>query len=405
MMSESEQGGVRAAAPDRRNADDVAVVRVGEREFVLVGTAHVSRESADLVREVIEQDAPDRVCIELDDLRFKALSQKQRFESLDIREIVRQQQLLPLIFNLILASYQKQLGVQLGVQPGTELLEAAEVAEERGVPVSLCDRDVRVTLRRAWGALTLWRKAQLIGALIASLFDSPEISEEDLRELRQHDVVSKLMEELGASFPTLKRVLIDERDTYLGAKIAAAEGQRVVAVVGAGHVRGIRRALEEGRTADLAALEEVPPPSPWPKVIGWGIPAIIVGSIAWIGWRDGVAAAGHNFSYWFLANGIPALIGALIAFAHPATSAIAFVSAPFTSLTPLIGVGYLCAFAQAYYRPPLVRELRDVTSELRSPARWWGNRLLRIFLVFTLTTIGSLIGTFVGGAEILRNLR
>jgi pheromone shutdown-related protein TraB len=404
MVNELE-GGAPPAATDRAYADDVAVVRAAGREFLLVGTAHVSRESADLVRVVIEAEAPDRVCIELDDLRFKALSQKQRFESLDIREIIRQQQLLPLVFNLILSSYQKQLGVQLGVQPGTELLEAAQVAEERGVPVSLCDRDVRVTLRRAWGALTLWRKAQLIAALFASLFDSPELSEDDLRELRQHDVVSKLMEELGAAFPALKEVLIDERDQYLGAKIAAAEGQRVVAVVGAGHVRGIRRALEEGSRVDLTALEEVPPPSPWPKIIGWGIPAIILGSIVWIGWRDGAAAAGHNFSYWFLANGIPAMLGAFLALAHPATAAIAFVAAPFTSLTPLIGVGYVCAFAQAYYRPPLVRELREVASELRNPSRWWSNRLLRIFLVFTLTTIGSLIGTFVGGAEILRNLR
>jgi pheromone shutdown-related protein TraB len=401
---EKQQSASPADFSEPRESDDVQVVRVGDREFVLVGTAHVSRESADLVRRVIEVEQPDRVCIELDAQRYKALSEKTRFESLDIKEIIRSKQLGTLMFNLMLSSYQKQLGLQLGVQPGTELLEAAQVAEANGIPVSLCDRDVRVTLRRAWAALSLWRKSELGAAMVASLFDSPELGEDDLRELRQQDMVTKLMEELGEAFPQLKRVLIDERDAYLSAKIAASEGKKVVAVVGAGHVGGIRSTLEESRPVDTPALEVIPPVSPLWKLAGWSIPAVIVGAILWIGLRQGADAAAANVLIWILANGIPAMIGAFAALAHPATALIVFVAAPITSLTPVIGAGYVAAFAQTYFRPPLVRELASVASEVRIPARWWSNRLLRIFLVFLFTTLGSLIGTFVGGAEILGNL-
>lgn len=385
-------------------SSDVSRVEANGREFIVVGTAHISRESADLVREVIESEHPDAVCIELDPDRYRALSERDRFESLDLKQVIRNKQLSTLILNLILASYQKQLGVQLGVMPGTELLEAAHVAEQLGLPISLCDRDVRITLRRAWGSLSLWRKILLLGEFIQVLFERPELNEDDLRELRQQDVISKVMQELGQAFPTLKTVLIDERDSYLAQKVIETSGRKLVAVVGAGHVDGIRKALTEGRPVDLEALSEMPPISPLWKVFGWGIPVLILGSIAFIGWQKGPAAAGENALFWFFANGIPSLVGAVLAFAHPVTALTAFVAAPFTSLTPLIGAGYVAAFAQTYFRPPFVRELRTVSADLSSPLQWWRNRLLRIFLVFLLTTLGSALGTFVGGAKIVSNL-
>jgi pheromone shutdown-related protein TraB len=387
-----------------RERDDVHVVRVDGREFVLVGTAHVSRESADLVREVIESERPDRVCIELDEKRHAALSQRQRFESLDLREVIRTRQLATLILNLALAAYQRQLGGKLGVMPGTELLEAAVVARELGIPVSLVDRDVRITLRRAWRSMSWWQKFMLFSSALGSLFERTELGEEELRELRNQDVVSRLMQELGAAFPSLKAVLIDERDAYLTHRMKEAPGERVVAVVGAGHVEGIRRGLLESAPADLRALEVIPPASPAWKWIGWGVPALILGSIAWIGWSQGATAAGHNALFWILANGLPCMAGALLAGAHPATIASAFAAAPVTSLTPVIGAGYVTAFVQAYFRPPLVRELQSVGPDMGSARGWWSNRLLRIFLVFLLTTFGSAIGTWVGGAEIVSNL-
>ena len=390
--------------PRREWPNDVLRLEIAGREVVLVGTAHISRESVELVREVIEHERPDTVCIELDAQRFAALSQKKRFESLDLKQVIRSRQLAALIANLMLASYQKRLGGQLGVKPGTELLEAARAAEELDIPVALCDRDVRVTLRRAWASMSLWKKTRLLSEVLAATFERPEISEEELRRLREKDVLTELMEELGKAMPGLKRVLIDERDAYLSHRILEASGRKLVAVVGAGHVAGMRSALEEQRSVDIHALDQVPPVAPVWRWIGWGIPAVIVGALAWIGITKGPEVAGENLLYWIVANGIPSTIGAVAALAHPMTVAAAFFVAPVTSLTPVIGAGYVLAFVQAYLRPPLVSEFEVVSEDIGTLRGWWRSRLLRILLVFILTTIGSLIGTYIGGYEILSNL-
>lgn len=383
---------------------DVQTVRSGGREFLLVGTAHISRESAEVVRRVIERERPDVVCVELDAQRYAALSEKRRWKTLDLRQVIRRRQLAALIANLMLASYQKRLGGALGVAPGSELLEATAVAKELDIPVELCDRDVRVTLRRAWGSLSLLQKWRLLTSLIASLFEKPELDEEELRRLRQQDVLSELMEELGNALPGLKRVLIDERDAYLSQRIRQAPGQRVVAVVGAGHVAGMSNALRDATEVDLASLDTVEPVSSIWKWVGWGIPALILGSLGWIAWSKGPQVAGENLLFWVLANGIPSTLGAAIALAHPLTVAAAFFVAPVTSLTPVVGAGYVLAFVQAWVQPPRVFEFETVSDDISSPSAWWRSRLLRIMLVFILTTLGSLLGTYVGGVEIISNL-
>ncbi len=392
--------------PEHRRSypPDVHVIQVDGREFVLIGTAHVSRESADLVREVIEKERPDCVCVELDAQRHEALAHRTRWERLDLKEVIRKKQLAALLVNLLLSSYQKRLGGSLGVRPGTELLEATKVAEERGIPVALCDRDVRITLRRAWSSLSLWKKSMLLSSIGVGAFEKPDLSEEDLRRLREQDVLTEMMRELGESLPTLKRVLIDERDAYLTRKILDAPGERVVAVVGAGHVPGIRRALQERPHVDIEELERIPPvPAVW-KWVGWGIPLLILGSLAWIGIDKGAVVAGQNLAFWILANGVPATLGAAVALAHPVVVAAAFAVAPVTSLIPVIGAGYVLAFLQAYLSPPVVREFEVVSDDAGSPRGWWRNRLLRVLLVFILTTLGSLVGTYVGGYEIVSNL-
>jgi pheromone shutdown-related protein TraB len=392
------------SAVPRDYPSDVHVLEVAGREFILVGTAHVSRESADLVREVIEKEQPDCVCIELDSQRFEALSQRQRFQDLDLKQVIRQKQLAPLLANLLLASYQKKLGGALGVLPGTELMEAARVAEERGIHVALCDRDVRITLRRAWASMSLWNKAKLLAALLAGAIERPELDEAELRRIREQDVLSEMMRELGEELPAVKTTLIDERDAYLCQKIRESPGDRIVAVVGAGHVEGIRNALLAWRDVDLAAIEVIPPVTPVVKIIGWGIPALILAALATIGVRQGAAVAGENIAYWVVANGVPTTIGALISLAHPVVIVSAFFVAPVTSLIPVIGAGYVLSFLQAYLVPPKVREFENVADDLGELRRWWQSRLLRVFLVFLLTTIGSLLGTCAGGAEIFSNL-
>ena len=387
-----------------RDAEDVEVIEIDGREFILVGTAHISQESVDLVRNIVEAEKPDCVCIELDAQRYEALSQQKRFASLDLREVIRNQQLAALLMNLLLASYQKRLGGKLGVVPGSELLEAAKVAKENDIAVSLCDRDIRVTLRRAWASLSLWKKAMLVSTFAASAFEDPELSEEELNRIKQKDVLSELMNELGQAMPTLKEALIDERDRYLAQKIRESEGQKLVAVVGAGHIEGMKQAILAGRDEDLEEISTIPKVSPVLKWIGWAIPTLIVSALGYIGVTQGAAAASDNAIFWFLINAVPCAIGAVIALAHPLTILAGFISAPFTSLTPVIGAGYVTAFVQTYVHPPLVHEFQSVGEDIATLRGWWHSRLLRVFLVFILTTLGSLIGTWVGGSVIVSNM-
>jgi pheromone shutdown-related protein TraB len=383
---------------------DVHCLTLGGREIFLIGTAHISRESVDLVRLVIAGEKPDCVCVELDEKRYEALSKRKTWELLDLREIIRKKQLSTLLINMLLASYQKRLGDQMGVKPGTELLEAVQEAEKYGIPVALCDRDVRVTLRRAWNSTSFWRKNYLLASILSSMFEETEITEEKLRELKESDVLSELLSELGQAMPELKRVLIDERDTYLAEKIKGAEGKRLVAVVGAGHVAGIKKALGENRSDQMEAINLIPPASQIWKVVGWTIPAIILASLGIIAFTKGAAVAGDNLLFWILANGIPASIGAILALAHPFTILGAFVAAPITSLTPVIGAGYVTAFLQVMFQPPHVFEFENVLTDMSTAKGWWKNRLLRVFLAFILPGVGSMIGTWIGGYEIISNL-
>ena len=261
-----------------------------------------------------------------------------------------------------------------------------------------------MTLRRAWKSTSFLRKGYLFAALFASLFDRTEVSEEKLKELKKKDVLAELMDEMGDSLPDVKRVLIDERDIFLAEKIKEAQGKKIVAVVGAGHVRGIIEHLNNDNSGVMAEINAIPPVSPAFKIFGWSIPLIILGSIVIIGIQKGISVAGANLLYWILANGIPSAIGALLAFAHPFTTLGAFAAAPITSLTPVIGAGYVTAFIQVMVCPPVVKEFETVSEDMAGITSWWKNRLLRVFLVFILTGLGSAIGTWVGGYEIVKNL-
>ncbi len=393
-----------ATLPPHPYPPDVQVIHLDGREIFLVGTAHISQQSVDLVRQVIAAETPDCVCVELDEKRYESLSQRKRWVTLNLREIIYKKQLATLLVNLILASYQKKLGEQLGVLPGTELLEAVRAAEEQGVAVALCDRDVRVTLRRAWQATGFWKKGYLMVTLLASLFETTELTEEKLAELRTTDVLSELMDELGGAMPELKRVLIDERDTFLSEKIKAAAGKRLVAVVGAGHVTGIKTALTEDRSDRMAEISIIPPVSPVWKIVGWAIPSCIILAIVVAAFDKGRALAGEFIIFWALAHSIPAALGALLALAHPATILAAFLFAPFTSLTPVLRTGHVTAFVQTMKAPPLVSEFETVLADILTLRGWWRNRLLKVFMAFLLPAIGSTIGSVVAGYRIFSNL-
>lgn len=304
----------------------------------------------------------------------------------------------------MMASYQKRLGGKLGVVPGAELLMAAETAKNLQIPVSLCDRDIRITLRRAWKSTTFFKKGYLLTSLLASLFDKSDISEEKLEELKEKDILIEMMEEMGEALPDLKRVLIDERDIFLAEKIKSSPGKNIVAVVGAGHVAGMLKIFAADNKSKIAKITEIPKISASYKLLGWAIPVFILGSLLIIGSQKGADVAGENLLFWILANGIPAAIGAFLALAHPYTIISAFAAAPITSLTPVIGAGYVTAFVQVMSSPPVVKEFETAGEDISTFKGWWKNRLLRIFLVFILTGLGSAVGTWVGGYEIFKNL-
>lgn len=390
--------------PFHNYGNDVQIVEYGNKAITLVGTAHISQESVDLVQRVIREELPDCVCLELDDKRYQALTEKQHWQSLDLKTIIKNKQLSTLLVSLLMASYQKRLGGKLGVSPGAELLMAANTAKSLNIPIFLCDRDVRTTLRRAWKSTSLLKKNYLLASILMSVFDKSELSEEKLKELKQKDILTELMDEMGETLPDLKRVLIDERDIYLVEKIKGSPGKRIVAVVGAGHVSGMVRLFTTDNNAKLADLITIPKISIGYKILGWTIPLAIIGSIVLLAIQKGSEIAGESVLYWILAHGIPASIGGILSLAHPLTTLTAFAASPLTSLSPLIGAGSVCAFVQVMVCPPVVKEFESSGSDINTLKGWWKNRLLRLFLVFILTEFGSALGTWLGGYRIFNNL-
>lgn len=378
------------------NTDIHRITRADGKEFILVGTAHISQESKDLVAKAISEVHPDTVCVELDEGRLKSLEDPDRWKKTDLRKIIREHQLGTLIANLVLGSYQKRMGLQTGVRPGAELYGAILNAREANIPTLLADRDIKVTLRRTWSCTPWYRKFSLIASLFASLFDKTEVSEEELRKIKSQDSLSTMMQEFGKTFPEVKTVLIDERDQYLASRIRNAPGNRVLAVVGAGHITGIRKIIEEDSSLPSEeSLCEIKPPSSLFKIIGWTITAAIILSVVFVGFQSGLEKAGELTFNWFLFTGGGAMLGAIVAGAHPLAMLTALVMAPFTGLTPLIGVGFFVALVQVYMRPPRVSEFETVSVDIWKVSRWWRNRVTRVILCFLLPGFPAIIGKII----------
>lgn len=385
------------------NADICRIKIADDKEFVLVGTAHISQESKDLVSQAIQEESPDTVCVELDEGRLKSLEDPDRWKKNDLKKIIREHQLGTLIANLVLGSYQKRMGLSTGVRPGAELYGAVLSARSAGIPIVLADRDIKVTLRRTWSCTPWYRKFSLIASLFASLFDKTEISEEELKRIRERDSLSAMMEEFGKTFPEVKSVLIDERDQYLASRIRHASGKKVLAVVGAGHVQGIRKILEENKPLpEESTLCQIKPSSPVFKILGWTITVAIIASIVGVGIHSGLEKAGEVTLNWFLYTGGGAMLGSIIAGAHPLAVLTALIVAPFTGLTPLIGVGFFVALVQAYMRPPRVAEFETVSEDIWKISRWWKNRVTRVILCFLLPGFPAIIGKIIALIGIYR---
>lgn len=379
--------------------ETITRLNLGSREFVLVGTAHVSRDSVQEVQEVIESEQPDRVCVELDEGRYQSLNDPNTWQKLDIFQVLKQRKGFLLLANLALGAFQRRLGSELEVKPGSELLAAVVKAQEIGKPYSLIDREVQVTLRRAWAKSSLWQKAKLLSALIGSTFEEEQISSEEVENLKNRSELEGMMEGLAKELPRVKEVLIDERDQYLACKLFEAEGQKLVAVVGAGHVPGMVRwleALDKGeKKNDVESISHIPPKSKWTSILPWLVPLSLIGLLAFTFVSNGVDKGLEMLLNWFFVNGGLSALGALICLAHPVTILTAFVAAPFTSLHPAVGVGMFTGMVEAYFNKPTVKDFENLTTDTNSLKGFFKNRITRILLVFILSSIGSIIGTLV----------
>lgn len=378
---------------DKLNSEMLHRLDYDGKKIILVGTAHVSKDSVDLVRAVIEDVKPDTVCVELCESRAQSIRQKDRWQEMDIIKVIKEKKVLLLLSNLMLASFQKRIADRLEVAPGQEMIQAMASAEALGATVHLADRDIRTTLSRTWRGMGLWGKIKLIFQMILSLGEVGEISESDVEKLKQQDMLASILDELGKSMPQLRTSLIDERDRYLAEKIRTAPGQNIVAVVGAGHVPGIKR--HWGQPVDLNSLETLPPKGPLPGFLKWFIPACICLMIVYGFFRGGVGAGAEMIAWWVLANGILAGLGALIALGHPLTILSSFLAAPLTSLNPMIAAGWVSGLVEAFSRKPKVRDFENLPIDILSIKGFWRNKVTRVLLVVVFTNLGSSVGTFV----------
>ncbi|MFP4085930.1 MAG: TraB/GumN family protein [Desulfobacteraceae bacterium] len=363
------------------------------KQIVLLGTAHVSRESADLVARVIDEEAPDTVCVELCESRYQAMTQKNRWENTDLIKVIREKKAFLLLSNLMLAAFQKKIGNKLGIKPGEEMLRAVQRAEALGAEVRLCDRDIRITLARAWRLMGLWTKMKLLVQLITSTVGASTIEEADIEELKKKDVLETLLMEMGDLLPELRQVLIDERDQYLAEKMRRAPGKKIVAVVGAGHVPGIQK--QWNRPVDLEALEILPPGSKLLPFCKWGIPLLVACVIGVGFYMAGADAGAHMIKWWVLANAVCAGLGAAAALAHPLTILSAIVASPITSLNPMIAAGWVAGLTETFLGKPKVRDFERLPEDIASPKGFWKNKITRILLIVVFTNMGSSLGAFV----------
>lgn len=375
---------------------DVRRIVLDGKEIVLVGTAHISRDSVETVRAVIEEEAPDTVCVELDEQRHQALRDESRWQSLNLIQVIRRGQMPFLLASLALASFQKRMGLKTGVKPGAELAAAATLAEERGCEVRLVDRDIRTTLLRAWRKTGFWKRLNLVAALTAGLFEDQKLDEAELARLRQSDTLSAMLEEMGTLLPSVKAILVDERDAYMAHHIRQAPGPKVVAVVGAAHVPGLlRRMTEDIAPETLSEISSVPPKSSLSKALPWILPGLIAALFVagfFAGDREQLAGAALA---WILSTGLLAALGTVIALGHPLTVLTAFVAAPITTLHPTLGAGMFTGLVQAFIAAPTVRDMEKVGEDVATLRGWWGNRMTRVLLVFVFSSLGAAAGMFV----------
>ena len=378
--------------------------------YTLLGTAHVSRTSAETVTRLADSGNYDAIAVELCENRHQALTADKRWTEMNLFKILREGKAGMVMASLALSGYQRRIADQFGIEPGAEMKAAIIAAEKNGASLQLIDRDLSTTLKRVYRSISFWRRFLLLSGLIGSSFSSEEIAEEDIEKLKEGDLLEATFSEFADQTPEIYRSLISERDEFMAARLRQdnklSEGRRVLVVVGAGHLAGLANELKLG-DKDPVELQQtlslIPHAARWPRVIPWLIMVLILSGFA-IGFMRSPELGWELVGLWVLINGTLAALGALIARAHPLTIISAFVAAPLTSLNPTIAAGMVTGLIEAWIRKPKVSDFEKLRDDITSISGWFKNPATRVLLVFFLCNVGSSIGTWVAGFRIFESL-
>ena len=366
--------------------------------IILIGTAHISKESVEEVKDAIEKYKPNIVAVELCQRRYDAITKKDQWEKTPVTKLLKSNNAYLMLAQTFLSSIQRRLGKEYGVEPGSEMIAAMDEAKNHNLEVALVDRDISVTLKRAWRKMGFKEKFRLTWEFLKALmgYDEEELEELDLKKLMDQDVISTLMEEFGEIAPSVSTVLIHERDVYIAKKIQdESKKGKVVAVVGAGHLKGIKKQLEKKELkTNLKELEKVPQKRiRITKIAAYLIPVLFVALIVYLIFSRGPDAwdqIKNVFFWWFIINGSLSAIGAAIARGHPLSIGTAFLAAPLTSLNPAIAAGWVAGYVEAKLRTPVVKDFKEL-SKIENFKEFWNNRVIRLLMVVALANLGSMI--------------
>jgi pheromone shutdown-related protein TraB len=370
-------------------------IKLAKKEIVLVGTAHISKESITLVEKTIEKEKPDVIGVELDKDRLHQLLSGKKWQEMNIVEVVKTGKTNLFLLSLLLSNMQKQIGKSVGINPGAEMLAAVKIAQIKKIPIQLLDRNVNITLKRAFNEMSLKEKVKLGYSLFASFFGVGEkITPEKIEELKKEDIMNNLMKELGKQMPSMKKVLVDERDLFISESIITGPGKKIVAIVGAGHLKGIKSTIESGKKINISTLLNMPKKKNYLKYLKYIIPIVFIGLMGYAIYSKGLTTTIDLLIIWFLINGTFSAIGAFLARAHPISIITAFFAAPFTSLHPAFAAGWFAALSETKYNPPKVMDF-ETLSGLNNLKEFYNNKVTHILIVAAFTNIGSIIGTII----------
>ena len=378
------------------------VVRDGVR-YTLLGTAHVSPASVHAVQQMIQNETWDAVAVELCPTRLEALEGRKSWQELDLFQIIREGKAGLVMANLALSGYQKRIAEQFDIEPGAELKAAAEDAKSNNIPLQLIDRDLATTLRRTYAAVPWYKRFYLTTGLVMSSFSSEKIDEDAIERLKEGDILESTFTEFAEQSPELFEALISERDRFMAARLrtenAGKSDTSVLVVIGAGHLEGLARHLEQdaGDPRDeVTVLSQMPPKTRWLKFIPWLITALVILGF-WLGFRRDTELGWELVGVWVVVNGGLSALGAAIARGHPLTILTAMLAAPLTSLNPAIGAGMVAGGVESFLRKPTGHDLERLRQDAASIKGWYRNPATRILLVFFLSSLGSILGTYIAG--------